>query len=320
MARFTKFQQTLQGRIKKASPKLLEKWRKDPRLRELIDSIMGTHKAIAISDVKRDDIRDVLGVDLASVSFAKKNTGVNWEIPAVDTEPSDFFVTHIEDLGNYYDAESEPMTRSFLDAHILEVMRNLKESSPQKLRVFGEMALNATKGDTTLSGFGDWFLAYGERDPKDLANVSLVGEAKSITNAVDMDAPLFQALTYMLIIHNVRKEKGKDHPRVFGFLTNRRMWIFLKIEDDGVVYKSKLYLESSSKELLGALVYVFQQAQLSSTTTTPFSSSDDIASPLTTQFTTSGAVEIQYEVNTMGRSYNAEEELSSDWSSDDDAE
>ncbi|KAI8585568.1 hypothetical protein BDZ88DRAFT_455818 [Geranomyces variabilis] len=187
------------------------------------------------------------------------NFGINWRPTFEPLTPSDFFEKHLKRVENHYDAESEPLTRAFLDVYILE---------PARDRI-------------TLSGFGDWFMAYGERNVN-VANVSLVGEAKNAGCPLGNNA-VFQILTNMLIVHHARRGAGKEHPRVYGFLTNRMYWILYHIDDNGQVFASKRYDASRDPPaiILGALHHVFRHAQLTCSPATAQAAATENLKPVT---------------------------------------
>jgi len=210
------------------------------------------------------------------------------------------------------------MTRSFLDAYILEVMRNLPPqmlSGTSRMRVFGEITLEASSDDLTLSGCGDWMMAYGERNAN-LHNVSLTGEAKNKGDGAFLtNSAIFQLLTYMLVVHRARRQVNKEHPCVFGFLTNQTLWRFYKIDDVGEIFSSAIFALSAPREqeiILGNLLYIFQQAQMSSQTTTPAQSVEDIPpgeAVSSTSIDLSGReLAVELEFHTFGESFVLEEE------------
>ena len=109
-------------------------------------------------------------------------------------------------LRSCFDKLSEPLTRSYLDAYLLETLYNLPQTSTQKLKFFGEVSFSYTSDtDKTLNGFGDWILAYGEEGRDTIENISLIGEAKNSENGIDNPQYVAQILGYMLAVHKVCK-------------------------------------------------------------------------------------------------------------------
>ena len=217
--------------------------------------------------------------------------------------------SHYLDLKTFYVADSEPMTRAFLDAYILEVLRNLPVAASQSLRAFGEIAVTCSRKGKTLNGYGDWFMGYGKEGDSLLKNIALVGEVKDRSVDISSDQALCQTYAYMLIIHQTRKSEKKQHPRVFGFLTNRRRWLFLMVTDSGELLKSKEFQEASEqKSILANLRYIFLQAQLSSPSTSPHTSTESLAPHWEHESLTFGDMEITCDQNTMGQGFMGESE------------
>ncbi|KAJ3171244.1 hypothetical protein HDU88_008281 [Geranomyces variabilis] len=178
MTKVTKLHKTLRGKIEKLPARSRTKIENDPYLKDLLRSIEGEKSSVPISSVTPELVEEIFGVKLWSFKMSAPNFGINWHPTIEPLTPSLFFEKHLKRVENHYDAESEPLTRALLDVYILEVMEHLSQNQAEPLRIFGEMALEASSDRITLSGFGDWLMAYGERNAN-VANVSLVGEAKN---------------------------------------------------------------------------------------------------------------------------------------------
>ncbi|KAJ3047894.1 hypothetical protein HK097_011078 [Rhizophlyctis rosea] len=279
MARLSKLQIRLQKVLAKASDQQVKAWRKSVILREVLESLLMDENSVAICNVSKKDVSDVLGVNLAPRLANAPKEGINWLLSdAQKFQPTEAFVTHYRDLERFYNADSEPMTRAYLDAYLLEVLRKLRQNATESLKVYGELAVSCSANGKTLNGFGDWFIGYGEGGDSLLKNVALVGEAKDISVDISSEQALCQIFTYMLIIHRIRKEEGKVHAQVYGFITNRRRWIFLWVTDGGEVKRTKEFAEAVEQEdILANLAYIFSKAQQSSPSTTQSTSVESLA-------------------------------------------
>ncbi|KAJ3294048.1 hypothetical protein HK104_003990 [Borealophlyctis nickersoniae] len=310
MARLTKLQIKMRKTLAKASSKQLKTWKKDAILREVLDTLLGDENTVAISSVTKKDVADVLGVDLTARLATADDEGINWNITeAVKFDASPAFMSHYQDLKKFYHADSEPMTRAYLDAYLLEVLRNLAEDTAQSLKVFGEIAVACTANGKTLNGFGDWFLGYGEKGDSLLKNVSLLGEAKEISVDISSEQALCQVFSYMLIVHRIRKEEGKAHARVYGFITNRRRWLFLMVDDNGDLKKTQEFAEAVQQDtILANLRFIFSSAQQSSPSTTPSSSLESLTPPTQSESLEYGNMEIACVHNSLATDDTEDEE------------
>ncbi|KAJ3038639.1 hypothetical protein HDV00_000483 [Rhizophlyctis rosea] len=270
--------------------------------------------------VKRNDILEVLGVNLMPFLATAENEGTNWVLEEEEGfKQSEAFRSHYQDLKTYYSADSEPMTRAYLDAYILEVMRTLQRTTNEHLKIYGEIAISCTANGKTLNGYGDWFIAYGEKGDALLKNVALVGVAKDITVDITSEQALCQVFAYMLIIHRIRKEEGKAHSRVYGFITNRRRWLFLMVTDSGTLKKTTDLKESEQQsQILANLCYIFQQAQLASPSTTLSTSTESLTEEsANTESLVYGDLEVVSFHNSMGAAFTLQDEEEDEEEDDD---
>ncbi|KAJ3157585.1 hypothetical protein HDU86_003237 [Geranomyces michiganensis] len=243
---------------------------KVPELQALIDSIEKGPDGIQISKITGAEVREHLGVDPAP--FARTpNCGVNWALHTLKPlTPSKFFMGHRAKLMKFFDLKSEPMTRSFLDAYLLETMLQMKPGI-EKLSLLGEIGIQYTSNTGAfINGFGDWVLAYGEvGTARHTYNISLIGEAKR-SGGLELDAEqnILQLLTYMIIVHKERLKAGKQSAAVYGFLSNFDRFRFFMITHEGSIHKSHSFDESREQGLILACMHkIFTSAQASSPST-----------------------------------------------------
>ncbi|KAJ3174026.1 hypothetical protein HDU87_007241 [Geranomyces variabilis] len=225
---------------------------------------------IQVSRITAVEVREHLGVDPAP--FARTpNCGVNWDLNTLKPlSPSKFFLGHRAKLMKFFDLKSEPMTRSFLDAYLLETMSQMKPGI-EKLSLVGEIGIQYTSSTGAfINGFGDWVLAYGEVGTgRHTYNISLIGEAKR-SGGLELDAEqnILQLLTYMIIVHKERLKAGKQSAAVCGFLSNFDRFRFFKITHEGSILKSHSFDERREPGLILACMHkLFTSAQASSPST-----------------------------------------------------
>ncbi|KAI8820250.1 uncharacterized protein EV422DRAFT_84830 [Fimicolochytrium jonesii] len=250
----------------------------NPEAKAFFDLFATVSKTVQPSSVTRKDLITVFGkeydpfmiLEASGSGFTTESFTMPADLPPVEVSQS--FETQWADLEKYFDMRSEPLTRTYIDCISLEVMRHTApEPTMQQLRLYGEISASYTSPETglTLSGAGDYFLGYGERSGESLENLSLVGEAKTRGTKIG-DTIILQTLSYMLMVHVARKRTKKAHPRVYGFATNGYEWVFLVIEDNGKLGRSRQYdIRWNKVEIWKRLKFVFEAARDSSPTTTP---------------------------------------------------
>ncbi|KAJ0421235.1 hypothetical protein BJY00DRAFT_312148 [Aspergillus carlsbadensis] len=85
---------------------------------------------------------------------------------------------------------------------------------------------------TEIRGRMDYALWYGSR--KDLDTNLLVVQAKGLYGA---GCCVLQVITFMAIIHHVRRERGRTNAPIYGIATDSMYWYFVRLHPDGVVSK-----------------------------------------------------------------------------------
>ncbi|KAI8916545.1 hypothetical protein DFJ77DRAFT_439792 [Powellomyces hirtus] len=243
-----------------------------------------THTNVQISLVEEWQIKDVFGLSIPR--HATWNPLEDWKVPDI-SQLTPGYREMKERFLKYFAIERDPITRTLIDLTTLEALHHMpadeEGSNPEPVTFFGEVALSYTsqKKRLTFSGAGEYILGYGEAGKsKIIENLSLVGEAKAWDRKQISNQSMLQALTYMAIIHEKRKEAGKVSAQVMGFATNWNRWIFLRIDDDGKVSFSQDYqyeTESGEVAVIRILSGMLLAAGQHSPTMTPSVSTTDIS-------------------------------------------
>ncbi|KAJ3159618.1 hypothetical protein HDU86_001627 [Geranomyces michiganensis] len=244
-----------------------------------------THTTVQISLVQEWQIKDVFG--LVVPLDATWDPLHDLKVPDV-SELTPGYREMKERFLKYFVIEREPITRTLIDLTTLEALHHMpadeEGSNPEPITFFGEVALSYTsqKKRLTFNGAGDYILGYGEAGKtKIIENLSLVGEAKAFDRKQISTQSMLQALTYMAIIHEKRKEAGKVSAQVMGFATNWHWWIFLRIDHNGQVSFSEDYnyrTVAGEVAVVRILSGMLLAARQQSPTTTPSVSHTDVSS------------------------------------------
>ncbi|KAJ3166159.1 hypothetical protein HDU87_002344 [Geranomyces variabilis] len=262
MAKYEKLRTTI---FKKSSAPKLAEYKRDPLLNELLREIMGEGTPVyQISKVKLEVAEAALDLKFSAAISTPRPWNPLKEYDIVPVQLSEI---------------CESLTRSYVDAVVLEAMVHQPDAGDDTIPTsfYGEVAINAQRNDVLLSGIGDYVFAYGERPTKKIENISLVGEAKA---AVDKKA-IVQTLTYMGIVHRARMREGKASAQVFGYLTDYKSWMFLRISHNSMVSVSNVLPFASSDvavqgNIVALLSRLMHEARLQSPTTTPQPSRSDL--------------------------------------------
>ncbi|KAJ3163256.1 hypothetical protein HDU86_002426 [Geranomyces michiganensis] len=316
---------TLRNALRKAPRSLLRTFRQDDTLEELLREAMeGTSPSYQIATIKVSTAERALGLSFwapmsqirpwnpfteldvtpvhltAAYCIAQTAHSLYFGVKTAKVLRSDEMMSRLERV---YTLSSEGFTRTFIDLVIIEALQHTPTADDcVPMKFYGEVSITSTRNNVTLSGFGDYVLAHGEDTQiPSLANITVLGKAISIHSLTSQS--IVQALTYMGIVHRERQKANKHSARVFGYVTNFRVWIFLRINNDSSVNVSNWHGFSDAQgNIVALLAKVFYEARLQSPTTTP-------ASSATALFP---VVDIQSEISVIEREPDAHIDAESD--------
>ncbi|KAI8911253.1 hypothetical protein DFJ77DRAFT_512264 [Powellomyces hirtus] len=290
---------TLRNVLTKAPRNLLGNYRQNDTLSELLREVLeGSSRSHQIATVKVAVAEEALGLDFRKAIQSLHPWYPMEEMNIGPVHVSQTYTEMIERLEKSYDLSSEGFTRTFIDMVVLEAMehttRELQLSTPAAnclpMNFYGEVSITSTRNKITLSGYGDYVLAHGEAVQAKISPTLPSLGVKTVTSLTTQS--IVQTLTYMGIVHRERQKANKSSAQVLGYVTNFKVWIFLRIKDDSSVDVSNWLAFAGAPaalqgSVIGLLARLFLEARLQSPTTTPASSATallpttDIQSTLT---------------------------------------
>ncbi|KND02974.1 uncharacterized protein SPPG_08977 [Spizellomyces punctatus DAOM BR117] len=271
--RFSKAQAVAQQWTEERRQQLL----KDPEIKELLGALeLERAQSVPVSSASPEDIAKVTGFNFSQNDMEGYS---NWDLEAQNVipplQPSDVFTRQMDRLNRWFNPKSEALARSFLDNYILEGLEHTQPSD-SPLTFYGEVSVSQTNPSVkmTLAGDIDYVFAYGDATKPQVQNIVLLAEAKSRRVAIG-GWIMVQLLAYMAMVYRARKVSKKINPGVFGIMTNGHAWIFCRIDNDGEVYQSPRY--TGTDVVLRNLAFVLDASKISSPSTTPFGSEEDLS-------------------------------------------
>ncbi|KAL4782579.1 hypothetical protein BJX76DRAFT_358841 [Aspergillus varians] len=108
---------------------------------------------------------------------------------------------------------------------------------------------------TEIQGCMDFALWYGSRE--NVETNMVVVEAKRLHNA-SLGVP--QAIIYMAILHNARKQAGRTNSPIYGIATDSWDWNFLRLDPNGVVSTRFVNWHKDPIEVISLIHKIMDQA------------------------------------------------------------
>ncbi|KAH0558896.1 hypothetical protein GP486_004475 [Trichoglossum hirsutum] len=133
-----------------------------------------------------------------------------------------------------------------------------------------------------LRGVADYSIWYPDGNSRSTnLNLTIV-DAKEIGTSETMRG---QLLAYMAIIHRARIEQGKQNSTVYGIATDSNLFRFLKIDDGGRVYQSKIMeWEAGEGPLVCSYIRYIIRTAVASSSSTPSLKPDEVKKATLTSF------------------------------------
>jgi hypothetical protein len=178
-------------------------------------------------------------------------------------------------MGKVWSQNSESTTRTIIDMILLDALSECQIDIGQKLACWGEVSLRWKEPGQAvgLNGSSDYVFGYGTCDTQ-TEQLLLVGEAKALGEQL----LTWQLVAYLGIIHRARKQAARQNSTVYGFLTDSRLWQFFRIDNDSKVWASTIFdRQAAAKDIWSWLVYMVDSARRSTPSSSPLSSTFDIA-------------------------------------------
>ena len=223
---------------------------------------------VEIETFKKADsewIETVTGVD---TTYREWTSFVD-DLESIEVVPSNRFKESFENVSKAWHLRTEAGRRIFLNLFLEEIV--LLPEFEGKLKIFPEIELSVeTKGpkkrkltgktDYTVGfGFGKGYDLLGKTPPRELHLVAI--EAKRDFG----DDDLWQCVAEAATLYKSRKDAGKQKCSVWGVLSNANRWIFIYIDEKGLLWRAeeismilRSYDEAQVTNVYRMLYYVTQ--------------------------------------------------------------
>lgn len=204
--------------------------------RELIKLAMKDEppEAMTFKDADEEWTQSVTGVDTSPR---------RWTSFVIDEniQPRPGFQTAFEEIGKGVHHFTEAGRRFFLNLFLLDIIH--RPEFEGSLRIFPELELSVTETNGAkkrkLNGRTDYTIGFGfgkynqtKAVPREIHLVAV--EAKTSIGASD----LLQCVAEAATLYKIRVDAHKAKKSVWGILSNAETWIFIFIDEDGLLWKS----------------------------------------------------------------------------------
>ncbi|KAI9342860.1 hypothetical protein BDR26DRAFT_260234 [Obelidium mucronatum] len=205
--------------------------------------------------------RSVTGIDTDYHEWAPPLDG--------DIRPSETFKSQFEDTASFIHMKNEAGRRFFLNLFLLDIVKRAEFGG--LLKIFTEIPMEVTQsiGDGTkkrrLGGIIDYAVGLNVKEldmfdkapPKELHLIAI--EAKVEWGTDDF----WQCVAETATLFKARKDAGKAKCRVWGMLSNAKLWQFIFINEDGILHQTgelslnlHVYREVEIAKVYGFLYYI----------------------------------------------------------------
>jgi hypothetical protein len=213
---------------------LLEKLEASAKRYESFIAKDAPQESKSFRDAGREWTQTVTGVD---ASYRLWNSFVLDE----DIRPRLHFDEKFKEICESVHQYSEAGRRFFLNLFLVDIIRH--EKFVKNLRLFPELELSVTESvgakKRRLQGRTDYTIGFGkgldilhETIPHEVHVVAI--EAKVRIGQKD----LLQCIAEAATLYKTRKNAGKADKRVWGIISNAETWIFIFIDNDGLLWQS----------------------------------------------------------------------------------
>ncbi|KAJ3300503.1 hypothetical protein HK104_011009 [Borealophlyctis nickersoniae] len=232
-----------------------------PEIQELLTALeLDKAHLVPVSTATVANVKAVTGFNFSANRYAGYS---NWDLDALNPLPpvcpSSVFMDHLKRVNKWFNIAKAAVTRSILDAPILEAAEHFQKQQPDQktlLPFFGEVSVSQYKPDKSLSRV-TW----------------TIWEAKNAVTAIG-GRVMLPLLAYMAMVYGARRAARKSNAGIFGFQTNGTQWIFARIDNNGGVWQSPQY--DNQPTVLRHLSFLLSCVKTASQTTTPFGSTEDL--------------------------------------------
>ena len=244
-----KFRLSLMEKDRNLSPtNAMELKRVRKRLRDLQKT------KIDFIDAKR---RNGLAEHVFSKSFGEADEGWIILVTGIDAEyhewtsyiegldeavtPSTRFRMNFDEIAKFYHLEYKAGRRVYINTFLVDIVR--RPEFKNALRIFQETEISTESNGRRLIGKADFSIGLG-------TGSNVFGIAPSLkyrfitveANKLQLDESDFvQCLSVAATLFKSLKDAGEVEFSVFGVLSNAFHWIFMLIDKDGKLWKSKIY-------------------------------------------------------------------------------
>ncbi|KAJ3353953.1 hypothetical protein HDU91_005832, partial [Kappamyces sp. JEL0680] len=204
-------------------------------------------KGLVKSATKKKGELESRTFEKADEEFIASVTGVNtrtrkWapQIFRDNIFPSQRFRDNFEEIAKVFHMRNEAGRRIYLNLFLSDIVA--REEFDGALRIFPELDMEVINGvkQQKLSGKADYTIGYGKdmnifgRAPPTESHLVAI-EAKCQWGIDD----LWQCVAEAATLYRTRKDLGKARCSVWGVLSNARLWQFIHIDEDGLLWQTK---------------------------------------------------------------------------------
>jgi hypothetical protein len=265
--------------IESASAELTRLGHKEIKLMEKENILLGDKgvKSIPFTAAKAQEIAEITGVNVHSKPYPAftLNELVN---------PSHDFLAQLHKNNKVWSLNSEASRRTVIDLFLRDIVAR---DEFDKMRIFCELNLSVLDASKKRKLNGDIDYTIGHAGNMPLDEYSPPKDSHLIVFEAKKDWPnesIWQCVAEAATLHKTRKEKKKTNSRVWGILSNGNNWKFIHIDNDGQLFQSGQYvldipnnwIESEITTIYRIIHHIVQQAYLSSPTTAPNQSTEDL--------------------------------------------